>query len=127
MSARRKLVSIRLTPPQQSLITDLAQRLNVTNYQAGIRIFESGLATLFGNEPTKAIDDNLVLLADILARLEALERLTDRAVFAATTSYVYAAFAVHGSASNSEALNASLSEASLEAYRRQLEIARGGQ
>jgi hypothetical protein len=117
--------TVRLTKAQCAIVTDFAVSHDISEYRARLLFVERGLAATCANE-SQSEASLLDLQADILARLEALERLADRTLFTAASAYTFAHYAAHRGANNSEALNASLSEASLEAYRRQLEIARGG-
>ncbi len=124
MSDKRHPYTVRLTKPQTRLVADLASRLGLPEYQARLRIFEHGLAAASGNQENLQGEATLNLLAEILARLDSLERLTDRVLFTAASAYAFAAHTAHRGSNNSSQLNETLSEAAMAAYRRQLEAAR---
>lgn len=124
MSARRHLVSIRLTGDQSRLVNEFANGLGVPVYQARIRIFERGLGAIFGNEKDQSLDELALCLTETLARLERLEGLCDRTLYTAASAYTFAAHAAHKGGTNPSQLNETLSQAAMDAYRRQLEAAR---
>jgi hypothetical protein len=125
MSAQRFGFSIRLTKSQCGLVAEYARGLGLPEYQARLRLFECGLAAVFSSQPDKADMDGLTLLAEIMDRLQHLERLAERTLYTSATAYTFASYAAHRGTNNSQSLNETLSEASMDAYRRQLEIARG--
>ena len=124
MSARRHLVSIRLTGDQSRLVNEYANGLAVPVYQARIRIFERGLVAIFGTEKDQSLDELALCLTETLARLERLESICDRTLYTAASAYTFAAHAAHKGGTNPSQLNETLSQASMDAYRRQLEAAR---
>jgi hypothetical protein len=125
MRTQRHGYTIRLTKSQSGLVTDYALGLGLPEYQARIRIFECGLTATFGSKQETTDNDAATLLAEIIERLRGLERLADRTLYTAATAYTFASYAAHRGTNNSQTLNQELSEASMDAYRRQLEIARG--
>ena len=124
MSARRHLVSIRLTGEQNRLVNEFANGLGLPVYQARIRIFERGLVAIFGNEKNQSLDELALCLTETLARLERLESICDRTLYTAASAYTFAAHAAHKGGTNPSQLNETLSQAAMDAYRRQLEAAR---
>jgi hypothetical protein len=125
MRPQRHGYTIRITKLQSSLVADYALGLGLPEYQARIRIFECGLKATFGSKKEATDNDVATLLAEIIERLRGLERLADRTLYTAATAYTFASYAAHRGTNNSQTLNQELSEASMDAYRRQLEIARG--
>lgn len=125
MKTNKYPFTVRLTKAQCALVTDFALSHDISEYRARLLFVERGLEVTC-KQQDQSNESLLHLQADILARLESLESLADRTLFTAASAYAFASYAAHRGTNNSEALNASLSEASLEAYRRQLEIARGG-
>jgi hypothetical protein len=124
MSGNRYPITLRLTKFQVQVADDLAARLGLPAYQARLRIFERGLTEITG-EQTRLVDTaTLDLLAEILARLEFVERLAERTLYTAASAYTFAAHAAHKGGTNPTQLNETLSQASMDAYRRQLEAAR---
>jgi hypothetical protein len=126
MSARRHGYTIRITKAQSSLVTEYALGLGLPEYQARIRIFECGLTATFGGQTGSPKDDTSTLLVEIIDRLSRLERLAERTLYTTASAYAHARCAALRGTSNPQSLNDELSEASMDAYRRQLEIARGG-
>jgi hypothetical protein len=125
MRPQRHGYTIRLTKPQSGLVTEYALGLGLPEYQARIRIFECGLTATFGGQTGSPEDNTSTLLAEIIDRLHRLERLADRTLYTAATAYTFASYAAHRGTNNSQTLNQELSDASMDAYRRQLGIARG--
>jgi hypothetical protein len=125
MRTQRHGYTIRLTKSQSSLVTEYALGLGLPEYQARIRIFECGLTATFGGQTGKPEEDAPALLAEIIDRLNRLDALVERSVFVGASAYVFASYAAHRGTNSPQSLNETLSEASMDAYRRQLEIARG--
>jgi hypothetical protein len=106
------------------LVNEYANGLAVPVYQARIRIFERGLVAIFGTEKDQSLDELALCLTETLARLERLESICDRTLYTAASAYTFAAHAAHKGGTNPSQLNETLSQASMDAYRRQLEAAR---
>ncbi len=124
MKESRCPVSLRLTGTQARLVTAYASQLGIADYAARHRIFELGLNEAFAAETKLADTELLSLLEEALARLVRLDRLSERILVTTASGYTYAQYAAVKGSPNPNQLNETLSQASMEAYRRQLEAAR---
>ena len=118
--------SIRISLSQKAMIEAYGAALGLDLYQAGVRVFEAGLATLIipGAAPTNSSADLTDALGDISAAIRRMEAVTDRALFTAVCAYVYAQrTALRGEADPSK-INQALAAEAAEAYSRQKKLAR---
>lgn len=123
----RTPVSLRLTRQQIAFLRRHAEAHSVSLYQASNRAMEAGLAALAGAAELGAQEEPITpLIGELLARVERLEALADRALYSATAAYSYARQAALASARDAKALDDAVAEAAGEAYRRQRDLARGG-
>lgn len=122
----RSPVSLRLTRTQIAFLRRQAEAHGVSLYQASNRAMEAGLAALAGSSEPGAIEEPITgLIGELLARVERLERLADRALYSAAAAYSYARQAALAGARDAKALDEAVAEAAGEAYRRQRDLARG--
>ncbi|PHY21504.1 hypothetical protein [Caulobacter sp. BP25] len=123
----RTPVSLRLTRAQIAFLRRHAEAHGVSLYQSSTRAMEAGLAALAGaSEPGAAEEPIAALIGELLARIERLERLADRALYSAAAAYSYARQAALAGARDAKVLDDAVAEAAGEAYRRQRDLARGG-
>lgn len=123
----RTPVSLRLSRPQIAFLRRHAEAHGVSLYQSSTRAMEAGLAALAGAaEPGAAEQPIAALIGELLARVERLEALADRALYSAAAAYSYARQAALAGARDAKALDDAVAEAAGEAYRRQRDLARGG-
>ena len=118
--------SIRISLSQKAMIEAYGAALGLDLYQAGVRVFEAGLATLIipGAAATNSSVDLTDALGDISAAVRRMEAVTDRALFTAVCAYVYAQrTALKGEADPSK-INQGLAAEAAEAYSRQKKLAR---
>ena len=120
----RTPVSLRLTRPQVAFLRRHAEANGVSLYQACNRVMEAGLAAVA--EPGAAEQPIAALVGELLARVERLEALADRALYSAAAAYSYARQAALAGARDAKALDEAVAEAAGEAYRRQRDLTRGG-
>lgn len=126
----RVQLSLRITRPQDAALRHYAQTSGLSSrYQAGVRVFESGLGVLIGAavpdrpEATTEVIDNL---GELLARVARLEALTDRVLYTASAAYAYARRGALRSETDAK-VDQAIADAAQDAYRRQRDLARGGQ
>ncbi|WP_126420101.1 hypothetical protein [Asticcacaulis excentricus] len=117
--------SIRISLSQKAMIEAYGAALGLDLYQAGVRVFEAGLASLVmpGAVTTSTGNDLIDALGDISAAVRRMEAMTDRALFTAVCAYVYAQrTALKGEADPSK-INQALAAEAAEAYQRQRTLA----
>ena len=124
MKELRHPFTIRITSPQIRLLAKFAADRGIPEYQARHRIFELGLKEAFAVKTSSTEAELLSLVEETLARLERLEKLSDRILWTSVSSYTCSQFLAHKGGTNPSQLNETLSQASMDAYRRQLEAAR---
>lgn len=123
----RTPVSLRLTRPQIAFLRRHAEAHGVSLYQASNRAMEAGLAALAGVAEPGATEEPIAgLIGELVARVERLERLADRALYSAAAAYAYARQAALAGARDARAMDEAITEVAGEAYRRQRDLARGG-
>lgn len=123
----RTPVSLRLTRQQIAFLRRHAEAHSVSLYQASNRAMEAGLAVLAGAaEPGAAEEPIAAMIGELLARIERMERVADRALYSAAAAYSYARQAALAGVRDAKALDEAVAEAAGEAYRRQRDLARGG-
>ena len=100
--------------------------LGLDLYQAGVRVFEAGLATLIipGAAATNSSADLTDALGDISAAVRRMEAVTDRALFTAVCAYVYAQRTALKGEADPTRINQALAAEAAEAYSRQKKLAR---
>lgn len=122
----RTPISLRLTLPQIALLRRRAEAEGVSLYDASHRAMEAGLAALAGAAVLGPDDEPIAhLLGELIARVERLEQLTDRALYSAAAAYSYSRQSALAGARDAKALDEAIAEAAGEAYRRQRSLARG--
>jgi len=117
--------SIRISLSQKAMIEAYGAALGLDLYQAGVRVFEAGLASLImpSAVATSTSADLTDALGDISAVVRRMEAVTDRALFTAVCAYVYAQrTALKGEADPSK-INQALAAEAAEAYQRQKALA----
>lgn len=117
--------SIRISLSQKAMIEAYGAALGLDLYQAGVRVFEAGLASLVmpGVAATSTGADLADALGEISATVRRMEAMTDRALFTAVCAYVYAQrTALKGEADPSK-INQALAAEAAEAYQRQKTLA----
>lgn len=117
--------SIRISLSQKAMIEAYGAALGLDLYQAGVRVFEAGLASLVmpGTVKASTSADLADALGEISATVRRMEAMTDRALFTAVCAYVYAQrTALKGEADPSK-INQALAAEAAEAYQRQKTLA----
>ncbi len=124
MTARHPF-SIRITLPQKAMIETYGAALGLDLYQAGVRVFEAGLASLViphaGASNCSA--DLTDAVGDICAVVRRMEAVTDRALFTAVCAYVYAQRTALKGEADPTKINQALAAEAAEAYQRQKTLA----
>lgn len=117
--------SIRISLNQRAMIEAYGAALGLDLYQAGVRVFEAGLASLIvsGATPTSPNDDVSNSLGEIDMAIRRIEALTDRALFTAICAYVYSKRSALRGESDPDRVNQSLAAEAAEAYSRQKKLA----
>jgi len=122
----RVTVSVRLTRAQMAVIRRHAEAHGISTYQTAIRIMEAGLGAMIGGVAEAKPDDAISFaVGELQARAERLERFADRALYTASAAYAYARQAALVGSQEPKALDEAVAQAAGEAYRRQLDLARG--
>lgn len=116
-------LSLRVPPPQELLIRQLAERRGLTRYQALGRVVEAGLAALLDKPARSHEPAGEGYLASLEARLATIEALTDRSLFTASAAYAYARRAALRNDSDAKRSDSATSDAALSSYRRQRALA----
>ncbi len=117
--------SIRISLSQKAMIEAYGAALGLDLYQAGIRVFEAGLASLVipGAVATSTSADLTDALGDISAAVRRVEALTDRVLFTAVCAYVYAQRNALKGEPDPSKINQALATEAAEAYQRQKALA----
>ncbi len=117
--------SIRISLSQKAMIEAYGAALGLDLYQAGIRIFEAGLASLVmpGAVATSTGTDLADAVGEISAAIKRMEAMTDRALFTAVYAYIYAQRAALRGEPDPAKINQALAAEGAEAYQRQKTLA----
>ena len=117
--------SIRISLSQKAMIETYGAALGLDLYQAGVRVFEAGLASLImpGAVAANSSADLTDALGDISAAVKRMEALTDRALFTAVCAYVYAQRTALKGEADPTRINQALAAEAAEAYSRQKKLA----
>jgi hypothetical protein len=112
--------NIRLTPVQDRTLIRLAEQRGLTRYRMLGRIVETGFSSLVnGSDANASQSDMIAEIAAMSVRFAELERVLDRALFAACAGYTYARSSALGQRHSDDLLTGEV----YAAYERQRSLA----
>jgi hypothetical protein len=112
--------NIRLTPGQDRTLIGLAEQRGLTRYRMLGRIVETGFSSLVNGSDANASQSDLIAeIAAMSIRFAELERVLDRALFAACAGYTYARSSALGQRHSDDLLTGEV----YAAYERQRSLA----
>jgi hypothetical protein len=114
--------NIRLTPVQDRTLVGLAEQRGLTRYRMLGRIVETGFSSVVNGADAYASQSDLIAeIAAMSVRFVELERVLDRALFAACAGYTYARSSALGQRRTDDVLTVEV----YAAYERQRSLAGG--